>query len=110
MEDKAYSIGETTKDVPYLTVEGIQARNERVIHRLIRIIIFLIVGLILNNAMWIYFYNQYEYSDTTTTETTTEYSQDGTGNNIIGNNNEVSHEPENPNNTNSNPNPNTDTP
>jgi hypothetical protein len=107
MEDKAYSVGEMTKDIPYLTVEGIQARNERVIHRLIRIIIILIIGLILNNAMWIYFYNQYDYSDTTTTDTVTVDSNDGGNANYIGNDGEITNGENNSDTNNPNENPNT---
>ena len=108
MEEKNYSVGEFTKDVPYLTVEGIQARNERVIRRLIRIIIILIIGMILNNLMWIYFYNQYDYTDSTTTDTVTVDSNDGGNANYIGNDGEITN---GENNSNPNdPNPNTDTP
>lgn len=107
MEDRKYSVGEMTKDVPYLTVEGIQARNERVIHRLIRIIIILIIGMILNNLMWIYMYNQYDYTDSTTTETVTVDSNDGGNANYIGNDGEITNGENNSSTNNPNENPNT---
>lgn len=75
------------KDIHYIVFEGIQARNERLVHRLIRVIVLLIMMLMLTNGAWLYYLLQYDYAGETTT--TTEYSQDGTGNNIIGNDNEV---------------------
>lgn len=83
-------IEELTQNVPFIVFEGVQARNERIIHRLITVIIVLIISLLVSNGAWLYYQLQYDYSDETETTTTTEYSQDGTGNNIIGNDNEVS--------------------
>lgn len=66
------------KTVPYVVYEGTMARFERTIKRLIIVIIIVIVALFASNAMWIYEWNQYDYSDVT-------IGSDGGGNaNYIG--------------------------
>ena len=61
MEDKA---------VPYIVFEGTVARFERIIKRLIILVIALILLFFATNALWIYEWNQYDYSDVTVDGTT----------------------------------------
>lgn len=49
--------------VPYVVYEGAQAKHERLVKRLIVIIVILICMLFACNAMWLYAWNSYEYSD-----------------------------------------------
>ena len=78
-------------DIPYIAHEGEVARLERTIKRLTQIIILCIALIFATNAIWLYYWNQYEYVDEDTTYT---YDQNGLGVNIIGANNEVTNEPE----------------
>lgn len=80
-----------TPDIPYIAHEGEVARLERTIKRLTQIIILCIALIFATNAIWLYYWNQYEYVDEDTTYT---YDQNGLGVNIIGANNEVTNEPE----------------
>lgn len=51
------------KNVPYIVYEDTMARFERTIKRLIYIVIITIVLLFATNAVWLYEWNQYDYSD-----------------------------------------------
>ncbi len=51
------------KNVPYIVFEGTVARFERTIRRLIILIGITILLLFASNAIWIYEWNQYDYSD-----------------------------------------------
>ena len=66
------------RNVSYIVFEGTIARLERTIKRLIIVIVLLIVLFFATNALWIYEWNQYEYSDVTVD------SQDGGNANYIG--------------------------
>lgn len=68
--------------VPYIVYEGAQARHERTIKRLIIVIIIAVSMLFATNAIWLYFWNQYD-------TIVYDYQQDGQGVNIIGDENEV---------------------
>lgn len=72
--------------VPYIAHESIVARLERTIKRLFVLIVIAIIMIFASNAIWLYYWNQYEYEDVSETHT---YDQDGKGVNIIGPNNEV---------------------
>lgn len=72
------------ENVPYIAHEAEVARLERTIKRLTQIIIICIALIFASNAIWLYFWNQYEYVGEETTVT-----QDGLGVNIIGAYNEV---------------------
>jgi TRAP-type C4-dicarboxylate transport system permease large subunit len=72
--------------IPYIAYESAMATSERHIKRLWIALIICMAMLFVSNAMWVYYFAQYDY--VSTTETTT-YSQDGQGTNIIGNLNEV---------------------
>ena len=77
---------EDLKVVPYVVLEAVEARSERIIKRLIIVLVISIIVNLLSNFGWLYVWNQYEYEGTSETRT---YVQDGMGLNIIGNSNEV---------------------
>lgn len=79
-------MNEKEMQVPYIVHEGAMVRNERAIKRLVIALIIAIVLMFGSNALWLYAWLQYDYTSTITTQ---EYSQDGYGLNIIGNNNGV---------------------
>lgn len=70
----------TTDDnrVPFIVYEGTIARFERTIRRLIIVLAVTILLLFASNALWIYEWNQYDYSDVTVD------SQDGGNANYMG--------------------------
>jgi cytoskeletal protein RodZ len=80
MEDK--------KSVSYLVFESITARNERHTKRLTIALVISIILIFLSNALWLYAWMQYDYSSAESTTTTT-YTQDSSGINIIGDDNNV---------------------
>ena len=47
--------------IPYIAFESAQARNERIIKRLIAALILVIVLLFATNAIWIYEWMSYDY-------------------------------------------------
>lgn len=71
--------------VPYIVHEADMARMERSHKRLSVLATILVALLFITNALWVWLWNQYEYVDTVTTTV----SQDGEGNNIYGDGNEV---------------------
>ena len=79
--------------ISYVVFEGQMARNERLVKRLIVVIIILVAMVFASNAIWLYAWNQYEYVSEDTSFTY-DYMQDGRGINIIGNLNEVTNESE----------------
>lgn len=64
--------------VPYIVYEGTVARFERTVRRLIIVLAVTILLLFASNALWIYEWNQYDYSDVTVD------SQDGGNANYMG--------------------------
>ncbi len=72
-------------NVPYIVHEADMARMERANKRLSVLAVIVVALLFISNALWIWLWNQYEYVDTVTTSV----SQDGEGNNIYGDGNEV---------------------
>lgn len=76
-------------NVPYIVYEGAQAKNERTVKRLVIALVIAIALIFASNMAWLYVWSSYEY---TGTETTTTYTQDGEGTNIIGDSNEVTNE------------------
>lgn len=64
--------------VPYIVYEGAIARFERTVRRLIIVLAVTILLLFASNALWIYEWNQYDYSDVTVD------SQDGGNANYMG--------------------------
>ena len=75
----------TQKDVPYIVYEGEQVRNEMREKRKDRIILVLIVAVLLSNMAWLWFFNQFDISDTQVTLD----SQDEGTNNYVGNNGDI---------------------
>ena len=73
-------------NVPYVVHESDMARMERGNKRLSVLASVLVALLFITNALWVWLWNQYEYVDS---EVTTTVSQDGEGNNIYGDGNEV---------------------
>ena len=76
--------------VPYIVHEADMARMERSNRRLSVLATIVVALLFISNGLWLLVWNQYEYVDTVTTSV----SQDGEGNNIIGDGNEVDNESE----------------
>lgn len=76
---------EEQTNVPYIVHEADMARMERSNKRLSVLACILVALLFITNALWVWLWNQYEYVDTVTTSVT----QDGEGNNIYGDGNEV---------------------
>lgn len=64
--------------IPIFFYENEMARQERNIKRLWITTIILIVSLLICNAVWIWYINQYDFES---------YQQDGSGINIIGDSN-----------------------
>lgn len=60
--------------------ESSQTRLERIIRRLWILCIIMLLTLIISNACWIYYENQWQYVETTTQDVV----QDGSGTNIVG--------------------------
>lgn len=54
---------EEKNSIPFIVWEGERARDERRHRRDFIIIVILIVSLLVSNALWIYEWSQYEYSD-----------------------------------------------
>lgn len=101
---------ENPKDVPYIAFEGAQARMERTISRLFKVIAILIVALFLSNALWLYAWMQYDYADSDfeTLDTVTVDAGNGTAN-YIGNDGDITNGADNGNAENAKKNPDTDT-
>lgn len=60
--------------VPYIAHEDAMVRNERLVRRLVYIIIVIAIMLFATNAMWLYVWNSYDVCS---------YEQDGEGYNNI---------------------------
>lgn len=74
--------------VPYIVYESAQAKNERVVKRLVVALIVAIGLIFASNMAWLYAWTSYDYEGTET-KTLEMYTQDGHGTNIIGDSNEV---------------------
>lgn len=81
-----YSIERETLNVPYIVHESAMARSERHIKRLWIALLLSVAMIFASNAFWLYAWCQYDYVGEETV-----YQQDGTGVNIIGNENEASY-------------------
>ena len=68
--------------IDYVAHEAVMARMERINRRLWRVVLVLIVLLAASNAAWIWYENQFE-DVITTTETVTQDTGDGSGNNTF---------------------------
>ena len=71
----------TPASVPYVVHESAMARAERHTRALIWVIVLLIVLLVGSNGAWLWYENQFEVVEETTTETYTIDQNNETGNN-----------------------------
>ena len=79
----------TPASVPYVVHESAMARAERHTKALVWVIVLLIVLLVGSNGAWLWYENQFEVIEETTTETTvTQDNADGY-NNYIGNDGDI---------------------
>ena len=79
----------TPASVPYVVHESAMARAERHTKALVWVIVLLIVLLVGSNGAWLWYENQFEVVEETTTETTvTQDNADGY-NNYIGNDGDI---------------------
>ena len=77
------------KQIPMIVHEAQQARNERVIKRLILALIIITALLFASNVMWLYAWMQYDYTSTSQ-EYQVDLSTKGGGNaNYIGQNGDI---------------------
>ncbi len=78
---------EATRDVesvPYIVHEGIMARSERIIKRLIIALLVVVVLLFASNMSWLHYISNCDIQ-------TYEYTQDGEGVNLVGDGNGVTY-------------------
>ena len=68
--------------IPFIVYEATMSRTERHIKKLWIALIIAIISIVLCNVSWLLYINQYDFEDY-------EYTQDGTGVNIIGDSNGV---------------------
>ena len=54
------------KDVPYIVYESEAARHERTVRRLVKVIVLTLLLLVASNMAWLYVFNQYDITSTTT--------------------------------------------
>lgn len=54
------------RDIPYIVYESEAARHERTVRRLIKVIVMTLLLLVATNMAWLYVWNQYDFSSTTT--------------------------------------------
>lgn len=76
---------ESTLSVPYIVHEGIIARGERIIRRLIAALVVCIILIFVSNALWLCAWMQYDYAS----EDVTVDSKDGGNANYIGNDGDI---------------------
>lgn len=74
--------------IPKYYYEGIVAKDERTIKRLVWALVIAILVAFASNMAWLYAWAQYDYSGDETVYT---YQQDGRGLNIIGDGNEAAY-------------------
>ena len=70
------------ENVPYIVYEAERARSERLFKKMWIAILVSVALLFASNAVWLWAWTSYDY-------VSYEYSQDGEGTNIIGDENEV---------------------
>ena len=54
------------RDIPYIVYESEAARHERTVRRLVKVIVLTLLLLVASNMAWLYVWNQYDFSSTTT--------------------------------------------
>ena len=70
------------ENIPYIVYEAETARSERHVKRLWIALIITIILIFTSNAIWVWYISQYDFENY-------DYSQDGEGVNIIGDENGV---------------------
>lgn len=75
------------EQIPYIVHEGIMARNERTIKRLIIALIVTIALVFASNAIWLYAWSQYDYVSSNNTNVEVD-GKDGIAN-YIGNDGDI---------------------
>lgn len=73
------------RDIPYIAFESEMARYERTIKRLVVALVLTIVLLFASNVAWLWFFSQFDISDTAVTLD----SQDEGTNNYVGNDGDI---------------------
>lgn len=86
MDDKNFS-------VPYIVFEGVEAKSERTIKRLIIALVITIALLFATNLVWLLEFFSYDYVDEDTT--TTVEADDSSTANYIGQNGDITYGSEN---------------
>ena len=81
-KEKRKVISQTPKDVPYYAYEVALARLDRVIKRMLRLVLLLIILLFVSNAAWIWYESQFE-------EIRIEQDNESGYNNFIGNDGDI---------------------
>ena len=81
-KEKRKVISQTPKDVPYIVHEGALARLERVIKRMLVLVLSLIILLFVSNAAWIWYESQFK-------ENRIEQDNESGYNNFIGNDGDI---------------------
>ncbi len=76
------------KNVPYIVYESSIARMERITKRLVIALVISIILVFASNATWLYFWNQYDYESTTSTQLVNVDGKTGVAN-YIGNNGDI---------------------
>lgn len=76
---------EEQKNVPYFIHEGMMARDERTIKRLILALMITVALLVISNMAWLYVWQQYEYVE----ENIDLVSRDGGNANYIGDDGDI---------------------
>lgn len=71
--------------VPFIAYESEMARHERTVKRMIVSLVLTVLLLVISNVCWLYALSGFEYVD----ETTTTVQQDGEGQNVYGDGNNV---------------------
>ena len=79
----------TPASVPYVVHESAMARAERHTNALIWVIVLLIVLLVCSNGAWLWYENQFEVVEETTTETIVTQENAEGYNNYIGNDGDI---------------------
>ena len=77
-------MNETPDTVSYIVYESAMVRAERAMKRIVIALIVAVALLFVSNALWLWYISQYDFESY-------EYSQDGQGINIIGDDNGVTY-------------------
>ena len=82
MDENLYKEVLEDKQIPYMAFEGVQARHERTVKRLIVALIIVTAMMFCSNIAWLYAWQQYDY-ESEEAELTYTFTQDSRGLNNI---------------------------